>query len=89
MIWHVQQNVVTWFMILLPRFSYIYWLIHFNVILFCLERKYILEKMTYLSSHCYMGEIEYCIEEEDWVSLASSFKNEQCYIPLFRLLTDF
>ena len=45
--------------------------------------------MTYLSSHCYMGEIEYCIEEEDWVSLASSFKNEQCYIPLFRLLTDF
>ena len=45
--------------------------------------------MTYLSSHCYMGEIEYCIEEEDWVSLTSSFKNEQCYIPLFRLLTDF
>ena len=30
MIWHVQQNVVKCFKIPLPRFSYIYWLIHFN-----------------------------------------------------------
>ena len=30
MIWHVQQNVVKCFIIPLPRFSYIYWLIHFK-----------------------------------------------------------
>ena len=30
MIWHVQQNVVKWFIIPQPRFSYIYWLIHFK-----------------------------------------------------------
>ena len=29
-IWHVQQNVVKCLMIPLPRFSYLYWLIHFN-----------------------------------------------------------
>ena len=32
MIWHVQQNVVKCFIIPLPRFSYIYWLIHFKAI---------------------------------------------------------
>ena len=31
MIWHMQQNVVKCFIIPLPRFSYIYWLIHFNL----------------------------------------------------------
>ena len=31
MIWHVQQNVVKCFITPLPRFSYIYWLIHFKV----------------------------------------------------------
>ena len=30
MIWHVQQNIVKCFMIPLPRFSYMYWLIHFK-----------------------------------------------------------
>ena len=30
MIWHKQQNVVKYFIIPLPRFSYIYWLIHFK-----------------------------------------------------------
>ena len=30
MIWHKQQNVVKCFIIPLPRFSYIYWLIHFK-----------------------------------------------------------
>ena len=30
MIWHKQQNVVKYFIIRLPRFSYIYWLIHFK-----------------------------------------------------------
>ena len=32
-IWHVQQNDVKCFMIPLPQFSYIYWLIDFNVYL--------------------------------------------------------
>ena len=31
MIWHVQQNLVKCLMIPLPRFSYIYWLIHFKL----------------------------------------------------------
>ena len=31
MIWHVPQKVVKCYFIPLPRLSYIYWLIHFNV----------------------------------------------------------
>ena len=36
---HVQQNVVKCLIIPLPRFSYIYWLIHFNTWLFPKHRR--------------------------------------------------
>ena len=50
MIWHVQQNVVKCLIIPLPRFSCIYWLIHFKV-----------NKSVHIANHTYQFCWQYAI----------------------------
>ena len=53
--------------------------------LFIEDKKNIIEKMTPFLSR-YMGEIEYDPQKKDWSCLASSYINQQSYLPLLRLL---